>query len=107
MFGRDFNPAYLFQACNVEVEESGDSNSEDETVIEPETHEGIYDPPMNADEWMENLDSCRNSEYEVARTNIAQDQARQKQIHSVIKLLLLVYLLLPVRYQRNSNLLVR
>lgn len=80
MFGRDFNPAYLFQACNVEVEESGDSNSEDETVIEPETHEGIYDPPMNADEWMENLDSCRNSECEVARTNIAQDQARQKQI---------------------------
>ena len=78
MFGRDFNPAYLFRASNIEVEEC--SSSEDEAILESETYESIYDPPINANDWMEDMDSCRNSECEVSQKNIIQDQARQKRI---------------------------
>ncbi|KAI6648072.1 hypothetical protein LOD99_8275 [Oopsacas minuta] len=80
MFGRDFNPAYLFQAINIEVEEYNYSNSKDDVVIEPETQESIFDPSIDANERIEDLDSCRKAEWEVARTNIIHDQARQKRI---------------------------
>ncbi|KAI6660703.1 hypothetical protein LOD99_10314 [Oopsacas minuta] len=53
MFGRDFNPVYLFQTNNIEVEVYTDSNSEDDAVIEPETQESIFDPSIDANEWIE------------------------------------------------------
>ena len=78
MFGRDFNLVYLFWASNIEVEEC--SSSEDEAIFESETYENIYEPSINANHWIEDMDSCRISECEVARENIIQDQARQKRI---------------------------
>ena len=79
MFGRDFNPANLFRASNIEFDEQH-SSSEDGTIVELEVNEDIYDPPVNSNEWIKDMDLSRTSECQDARTNIVQGQARQKQI---------------------------
>ena len=77
MFGRDFNPAYLFRANNIEFEEEP---TNDDISIESDTNESNYDPPVNSNEWIDDIDSCRSADYQLARSNIRQDQARQKLI---------------------------
>ena len=74
MFGRDFNPAYLFRANNIEFEEVHSSDISDESA----KNESNYDPLINSSEWIEMIDSSRSTECELARSNIQQDQARQK-----------------------------
>ena len=77
MFGRDFNPAYLFRANNIEFEEEP---TNDDISIESDTNESNYDPLVNSNEWIDDIDSCRSADYQLARSNIRQDQARQKLI---------------------------
>ena len=74
MFGRDFNPAYLFRANSIEFEEVHSSDISDESA----KNESNYDPLINSSEWIEMNDSSRSTECELARSNIQQDQARQK-----------------------------
>ena len=46
MFGRNFNPAYLFLACDIEFDEQH-SSSEDDTAVELNENEDTYLPPVN------------------------------------------------------------
>ena len=75
MFGRDCNPVYLFRASDIQFEEE---YSEDDSLIEHNTDENSFDIPVDPDEWIKDMDSNRNAERQVARTNIVQEQARQK-----------------------------
>ena len=77
MFGRDCNPVYLFRASDIQV---GEEYSEDDPLVEPNTDENSYDIPVDRDEWMKDMDSSRDAERQVARMNIVQEQARQKDI---------------------------
>ena len=75
MFGRDFNPAYLFRARNSEFEED---HTTDNVAVESDTNENVYDPPVDSNDWITEIDSRRNAQRQSALTNIHQDQARQK-----------------------------
>ena len=79
MFGRDFNPAYLFHASNADMDDY--TTSEDEPLIEDETNECIYEPAEDPDEWTEIKDNQRNVDIEVASNNIRQEQTRQKRVY--------------------------
>ena len=60
MFGRDFNPVYLFHTTNADAEEEY-LTSEDEALIDNEIrNECIYEPTDNPDEWVENMDTQRH-----------------------------------------------
>ena len=74
MLGRDFNPTYLFRARNSEFEE----DSTDDVSVESDTNENVYDPPLDSNDWITEIDSRRNAQRQLALTNIHQDQARQK-----------------------------
>ena len=74
MFGRDFNPAYLFRR-NSDFEED---QSTDDVSIESDTNQNVYDPPVDSNEWIPEIDSRRNAQRQLALNNIHQDQARQK-----------------------------
>ena len=50
MFGRDFNPAYLFRASNLEFDEQHSSSEDGTIVVELEVNEDTYDLPMNSNE---------------------------------------------------------
>ena len=98
MFGRDCNPAYLFSTSGLEL----DGNSSSDHAIEnndSERSENSYTVPSDSLEWIESMDSHRNSDYGNARTNILQDQARQKQIFDAkIHRKRFVFLLYKLKY---------
>ena len=79
MFGRNFNPAYLFHQ-NIEVDEEYFPSESENESLGNELFESIYEPADDCNEWVEHMDLQRNSYLQVASVNIKHEQIRQKRI---------------------------
>ena len=60
MFGRDFNPVYLFGACKFKLEEDDLISGDDSPLYDGEVR--TVDMQINSNEWIEDIDSQRNFE---------------------------------------------